>query len=279
MVKTDYIECGNCLDLLKNLPDECIDLTVTSPPYDNIRDYKGYSFDFEGIAAELFRVTKQGGVLVWNVADATIDGDETGTSFRQALFFKEIGFRLNDTMIWDKECFSFPEAIRYPQVFEFMFVFTKGHLKTFNPIKDRDIKNKIPYWHGPQRQKDGSLKKVKKEARIEEKGVKFNVWHIWPAHNKTGHPAVFPIQIAKDHILSWSNEGDIVLDPFMGSGTTAIACVEANRHYIGFEISEEYVSLAKRRIDIETKPNAKMIIEDKETKQMNIFDFGGKEDE
>jgi len=275
-MRVDYIENGDCLDLLKRLPSECIDLTVTSPPYDNIRDYKGYSFRFEEIAIELFRVTKQGGVLVWIVADGTTNGSESGTSFRQALFMKECGFSLNDTMIWEKDSFSFPESVRYPQNFEYMFVFSKGKPKTFNPIRDRKNKHTGMAIHGTYRQKDGSTtprgERWTDQGGIKEYGIRFNVWQI-PSekNNRTGHPAVFPIQIAYDHIVSWSNEGDVVLDPFMGSGTTAIACKEAKRHYIGFEISKEYCEIAESRLLVN---NGKVVLQNGDMEhQMTVFDF------
>ena len=138
------IICGNCVEIMKEWENNIIDLTITSPPYDNLRDYKGYVFDFENIAKQLYRVTKSGGVVVWIVGDATIKGSETGTSFRQALYFKEIGFNLHDTMIYSKAGFQYPATNRYHQTFEYMFIFSKGKPKTFNPIKDR--KNK---WDGP----------------------------------------------------------------------------------------------------------------------------------
>ena len=249
VMEFDYIECGNCLDLMKELPEGCIDLTVTSPPYDNLRDYKGYSFDFEPIAKELYRITKPGGVVVWIVGDATIKGSESGTSFKQALYFKEIGFNLHD-MIWEQDSMSFPDAIRYGQIFEYMFIFSKGKPKTINKIADRKNKHAGIKTHGTSRQKDGSTKPKGYAREIKEFGERFNVWKM-PAEkaNKTGHPAVFPLQLAKDHILSWSNEGDIVLDPFLGSGTTALAAIELKRHYIGFEISEEYFEIACKRLD------------------------------
>ena len=250
----DYIECGDCLELMRELPDCCIDLTITSPPYDNLRDYKGYSFNFEEVAKEIYRITKPGAIVVWIVNDATKNGSETGTSFKQALYFKEVGFNLHDTMIWKKDSFSFPEAKRYPQNFEYMFVFSKGKPKTFNPIKDRKNKCAGMKIHGTYRQKDGNTiprgERWTDEGGIKEFGTRFNVWEM-PSEkaNKTGHPAVFPLQLAKDHIFSWSNEGDIILDPFLGSGTTAIAAVETNRHYIGFEISEEYFNICCSRLD------------------------------
>lgn len=256
MMETDYIKMGNCLDLMRELPSECIDLTVTSPPYDNLRDYNGYSFDFEPIAMELYRITKDGGVVVWIVSDGMENGSETGTSFRQALFFKECGFNINDTMIWEKDSFSFPECARYPQVFEYMFVFSKGKPKTVNQIKDRVNKWSGTKIHGTYRQKDGRTTPRGErwnDIITSEYGARFNVWNI-PSEksNKTGHPAVFPKRIAIDHIKSWSNEGDIVLDPFLGSGTTALAAIEMGRHYIGFEISEDYFEICKSRIDSAT---------------------------
>lgn len=243
---------ADCLAAMREMEDECIDLTVTSPPYDDIRDYNGYTFDWKATIAELFRITKQGGVVVWIVNDQTVDGSETGTSFRQALWAKECGFNLHDTMIWDKESFSFPESNRYQPVFEYMFVFTKGRPKAFNPIKDKintGFGNKI---HGSQRQKDGTILKETSSKRlgktVDKMGRRYNVWQIWPASgNATGHPATFPIQLAADHIRTWSNEGDTVLDPFLGSGTTRIAAYDLNRQFIGYEISEEYFRLQEER--------------------------------
>lgn len=248
----DYIECGDCLKLMKQIPDESIDLTVTSPPYDNLRTYNGYTFDFENIVKELFRITKNGGVVVWIVNDATIKGSESGTSFKQALYFKEIGFNLHDTMIWAKDTFSFPDPTRYGQSFEYMFVFSKGKPKAVNKICDRKNKWSGTMVHGTSRNPDGTTfrKANDKKTAVKEYGERFNVW-LMPSEkaNKTGHPAVFPKKLAIDHVLSWSNEGDIVFDPFLGSGTTAIACVETKRHYIGFEISEEYFDIACNRLD------------------------------
>lgn len=256
MLPLNTIYNQDCLEGLKLLDDNSIDLTVTSPPYDNLRTYNGFSWDFEGVAKELYRVTKQGGVVVWIVGDATIDGSETGTSFKQALYFKEIGFNLHDTMIYEKNGPPFPSSNRYNQVFEFMFVFSKGKPKTVNLIKDR--KNR---WGGTStfgkssnRNTDGTLSERKKRM-VNEYGVRFNIWKInsgsgYSTKDKIAfqHPAIFPEQLAQDHIISWSNEGDIVLDPFMGSGTTAKMAILNNRQYIGFELSKEYCELAEERI-------------------------------
>ena len=244
----------NCLETMRRMPDSFIDLTVTSPPYDNLRDYHGFSFPFESIAEELYRVTKTGGTVVWIVNDATIKGSESGTSFRQALFFKEIGFNLHDTMIWEKPGFTATGALktRYAQVFEFMFVFCKGKIKTFNPIKDRPTKG--PYKkHGTIRKKDGSMKPVSSAGKVygASPAQRYNVWKMNTALSSKNrfHPAQFPEQLANDHIISWSNEGDIVYDPFMGSGTTAKMALLNNRKFIGSEVSEAYCALAEKRIN------------------------------
>ena len=248
----------DCVDGMRLLPDNCIDLTVTSPPYDNLRTYNGCSGDFEGVAQELYRVTKDGGVVVWIVSDATVKGSETGTSFKQALYFKEIGFNLHDTMIWNKPSFTAVGALktRYAQTFEYMFVFSKGKIKTFNALRDRKTTSRSKDKHGMIRQKDGSMRPMSSRGKQYGKfGIRYNVWDMPPVMSnieRTGHPAQFPEQLAQDHILSWSNEGDTILDCFMGSGTTAVVCKKLNRNYIGFEISKEYIDIANERME-ETK--------------------------
>ena len=259
-IELNKIYCMDCEVGMKLLPNECVDLTVTSPPYDNLRTYNGYieqwSFEkFQAIAKELYRVTKQGGVVVWIVADATINGSETGTSFRQALYFKEVGFNLHDTMIWSKPSFTAVGALktRYAQTFEYMFVFSKGKIKTFNALKDRKTTSRSKDKHGVIRQKDGSFRPMSNRGKqYGEFGIRYNVWDMPPVMSnieRTGHPAQFPEQLAKDHILSWSNEGDVVLDPFMGSGTTGVVAKKLGRNWIGIEINPEYVSMAQKRIE------------------------------
>ena len=239
----------NCLDTMSRMPNEFIDLTVTSPPYDNLRTYNGYSFDFESIAKELYRVTKEGGVVVWIVGDATINGSESGTSFRQALYFKEIGFNLHDTMIWNKGGFTAVGALktRYAQVFEFMFVFVKGKLKTFNPLKDRLNKKQTGVFLKNKRLADGTIGEVGKYGKRHKYGQRFNIWKLANT-DRSKHPAIFPEQLANDHIISWSNENDLVYDPFMGSGTTAKMAIANNRNWIGSEISSEYCDIIHERI-------------------------------
>lgn len=246
----------DCVEGLRMLPDNSIDLTVTSPPYDNLRTYNGFEWDFETTAEELFRVTKQGGIVVWIVNDATIDGSETGTSFKQALFFKECGFNLHDTMIWHKIS-KFQHSCRYIPSFEYMFVFSKGKPKTTNIIQDRKNKYGGQKLHSTERMPDGSMRVAsctKMGRRIKEYGSRENIWDIPSERSKItkNHPATFPIQLVKDHIITWSNEGETVLDCFMGSGTTAVACVKNNRNYIGFELSKEYCEIAESRIEEET---------------------------
>ena len=250
-MKLNTVICGEAKEILKTFPDGCIDLTVTSPPYDNLRKYHGYEFDFKKIANELFRVTKQGGVVVWVVGDATINGSETGTSFKQALYFKEIGFNLHDTMIWNKGCFSAVGALvnRYAPVYEYMFILSKGYLKTFNPIKDRKTIHGGKKVNGTVRNKDGTMKSFSKEVTINEYGQRFNIWEQSPQKQRGGHPAPFPEKLAEDHILSWSNEGDTVLDPMCGSGTTLKMAKKNSRNFIGIDCSEEYCKIAEARIE------------------------------
>ena len=242
----DTIICGDCLEEMKKLPDGCIDLTVTSPPYDNLRKYNGYVFDFEGIAQQLFRITKSGGVVVWVVGDATIDGSETGTSFRQALYFKEIGFNI-ETMVWEKTgsgCLG--SSNFYGQNFEYMFIFCKGQPKTTNLICDRENQLK-----SGKVKVNGSLKSDKTQTtRIIERnpfGKRNNIWRIDTQKNSS-HPAPFPEQLAADHILSWSNPDDLILDPMCGSGTTCKMAKYHQRHFLGIDISEEYCEIARKRV-------------------------------
>jgi len=250
-MKVNKIYCEDCLDTMGRMPDGYIDLTVTSPPYDGLRDYKGYSFDFESIDKELFRVTKQGGVVVWVVGDATVDGSKTGTSFKQALYFKEIGFNLHDTMIYQKEP-RYPDNVRYWNAIEYMFILSKGTPKSFNQIKDikiniNNLGKKVTY---KNRGKNGVLKENKVITSSPFKS-RNNVW-LYSSDSlqeEINHPAVFPVKLVKDHIYSWSNEGDLVYDPFMGSGTTAKGAHHLKRNWIGSEISQEYVDIANKRID------------------------------
>ena len=245
----------DCLEGMKLLDDNSIDLTVTSPPYDNLRTYKGFSWDFEGVANELYRVTKEGGVVVWVVGDATINGSETGTSFRQALYFKEIGFNLHDTMIYEKNGAGAVGSNKcYLQNFEYMFVFSKGKINTFNLIYDRENKAVGSMKTNTNRDKF-TADNGRKYREIETKkfGRRFNVWKYeqTSGHDEFSkkHPAPFPEQLAQDHIISWSNEGDLVYDPFMGSGTTAKMAILNKRNWIGSEISQEYCEIAEKRIN------------------------------
>ncbi len=248
---------GDCLELMKEIPDGSVDLTVTSPPYDNLRTYNGnidqWSFEkFKAIAKELYRVTADGGVVVWIVNDATIKGSETGSSFKQALYFKDMGFNIHDTMIWQKIS-PFTHKTRYIACFEYMFIFSKGTPKSVNLICDRKNKWGGVAVHGTQRLKaDGVLHQnngVKAGRKVKEFGARYNIWDM-PGDkiNKTGHPAVFPEKLVTDHIASWSNPGDLVFDPLMGSGTTGVACISTGRRFIGMELDQGYFDIAVNRI-------------------------------
>lgn len=248
---------GDAGTTLKTLESASIDLVLTSPPYDDLRTYKGFNFNFERIAQELFRVLKKGGVMVWIVGDSVINGSESLNSFRQALYFKDIGFNLHDTMIYQKNNFSNPSKTRYHQIFEYMFIVSKASPKTFNPIMDR--KN-IYAGHtslgvNTTRKKDGTFTQQKKRI-ISEYGMRYNIWK----GNTSGqenmcksikHPATFPLWLARDHIKTWSNEGEIVLDPFCGSGTTGVACKQLRRQFIGCDIEPSYIALTQEQIQQE----------------------------
>jgi site-specific DNA-methyltransferase (adenine-specific) len=241
---------GDCLEEMAKLEAGSVDLTVTSPPYDNLRTYNG-TLDWgehvwKPVLDELFRVTKRGGVVVWVVGDATIKGSETGTSFKQALYAKDCGFNLHDTMIYEKSGMAFPDSNRYHQTHEYMFVLTKGKVSTFNAIKDR--KNKYTGSKGGNRR--GGL------CNRGEYGSRFNVWRYANGRDNSSkdrnafkHPAIFPEQLAHDHIISWSNEGDTVLDPFMGSGTTGKMALLNGREFIGIEKDAGYFEIARQRIN------------------------------
>ncbi len=257
---------GNCIEIMKGIESETISLTVTSPPYDYLRDYNknikkrksdSFSFPFDEIVDQLYRVTKKGGVVVWVVGDQIIDGGESCSSFRQALAFVDKGFLLHGTMIYHKNGSPFPEKKRYSQVFEYMFVFSKGRPTITNILKDK--KNK---WAGysnfgkrMMRTTDGSMKEMPK-FEINEFGARYNVWNYSTGKGYSTkdeiafkHPAIFPEELAEDHILSWSNEGDIVLDPMCGSGTVPKMAKMNNRNYIGIDIDENYVEISKQRIE------------------------------
>lgn len=248
---------GNCVDVMGHLPDGCIDLTLTSPPYDNLRTYKGFSFPFDEIATQLFRITKQGGIVVWVVSDATINGSETGTSFKQALKFMEVGFKLHDTMIFQK-INPVPQIYRkrYTNVFEYMFVFSKGFVHTHNPLM-------IPCEHAGlklngttyKNYSKGEQKREKLAKPVKAEKIKGNIWSYVVGKKAVDqeakkHPAPFPYQLAYDHIKSWTNEGDLVLDPMCGSGTTCAAASDIDRNFIGIDISNEYCDIARERVKI-----------------------------
>jgi len=247
---------GDCVEIMKSFGDESVDLTVTSPPYDNLRTYNGYSFNFESIALELFRITKPGGVVVWVVGDSVINGSESATSFRQALFFKEIGFNLHDTMIYEKSKAHVydPRQHRYKNTFEYMFVLSRGKPKTFNPIMDVPVNGAGKTYKVRQRLPNGNIRSDR-TVTLNDMQARGGVWVYEGGVNHSTvdkiafeHPAIFPEGLARDHIISWSNPGDLIFDPFTGSGTTGKMALIENRNFIGCEISEDYLKIAESRI-------------------------------
>lgn len=257
----NQIVCGDCVASLREFPENVIDLTITSPPFDNLRGYTdGAEFGFPDLAKELYRVTKPGGVVVWVAGDETVDGSETGTSMRQALYFKdEAGFNLHDTMVFRRNSVKHPDKLRYYNCWQYMFVFSKGRPKTINLI--RDHRNKTAgkkETAKTQREKDGSFVpkwgiKVKKVRPLYS--VRWNVWtydvgslimaedRLW-----VEHPAVFPLKLAEDHVRTWTEEGDLVLDPMCGSGMVPIAAKKLKRTYVGLDVSAEYCELSRKRL-------------------------------
>jgi site-specific DNA-methyltransferase (adenine-specific) len=262
MIELNKTYNESCLVTMNKMPNNFVKLTITSPPYDDLRtynkniggnkqEYNGYSFPFEEIAKELYRITQDGGVVVWVVSDAVKNGSESGTSFRQALYFKEVGFNIHDTMIYRKLNPPPNAGTRYQQMFEYMFVLSKNKPKSFNGIKDKENVGCGRITTGTWRDVDGTTKpKSKVNQGVTPKfGLRGNVWSIKTTTGKNDHPATFPEQLAYDHIISWSNEGDTVLDCFLGSGTTGKVAKQLNRKFIGIEISQEYLDIAKRRIN------------------------------
>lgn len=251
----DTIICGDNVAVLATLPDNCIDLTVTSPPYDNLRKYNGYTWDFEGVAQQLYRVTKLGGVVVWVVGDRVRDGDETCMPFLQTLHFRSLGFKLHDTMVWNKENVLPRETNgnRYEQHFEYMFVLSKGRPRVTN-IRRLPCKRAGQRTTSTCRENHSDRQRTSSTLIVNDTKPAGNVWVYSGGANATKdkcafeHPAIFPEKLVEDHILSWSNEGDVVLDPFSGSGTTCKMALLNNRRYIGIDISEEYCELARQRI-------------------------------
>lgn len=253
-MELNKIYCESNLETMAKMPDNFVDLVVTSPPYDDLRNYNGYSFDFESVAKELYRVVKQCGVVVWVVNDKTDKGSESLTSFRQALYFKEIGFNVHDTMIYAKSNYIPLTHNRYEQQFEYMFVFSKGKPKTFNPLM-KENKQVGQIKGGTFRQSKDEKGARHKDIGVAKESIKPNIWfyNVGMANSTKDkiafqHSAIFPEQLANDHIISWSNEGDLVYDPFMGSGTTAKMAMLNNRNYIGSEISKEYCEIAEQRL-------------------------------
>jgi DNA modification methylase len=266
MVEINKLYNEDCLLTMLNMSDESVDLVLTSPPYDDLRTYNkhlsgnktefnGYSFPFEKIARELFRIIKKGGVVVWVVGDATNKGSETGTSFRQALYFKECGFDLYDTMIYQKTGTPFPQKDRYNQTFEYMFVFSKGKPNTFNPIMKKNATAGSVRHSRKFRTADGEMKPGFNGKPINEYGIENNIWLIKNGMNKSTkdlvafeHPAIFPEELALKHVISWTKKGDLIYDPFMGSGTTAKISIQLGRNWVGSELDSGYCDICNRRL-------------------------------
>jgi DNA modification methylase len=266
MIEVNKLYNEDCLLTMANMGDNSVDMVLTSPPYDDLRtynkhltgnrtEYNGYSFPFEQIAQELFRVVKKGGVVIWVVGDATNKGSETGTSFRQALYFKECGFDLYDTMIYQKTGTPFPQKDRYNQIFEYMFVFSKGKPNTFNPIMKKNVTAGAVRHSRKFRNANGEMVEGFNGKPINEYGVDNNVWIMRNGMYKSTkdivafeHPAIFPEELAVRHVVSWTKKNDLIYDPFMGSGTSAKAAIQLKRNWIGSEIDKGYCDVCEKRL-------------------------------
>jgi site-specific DNA-methyltransferase (adenine-specific) len=266
MIEVNKLYNEDCLLTMANMDNNSVDMVLTSPPYDDLRtynkhltgnrtEYNGYSFPFERIAQELFRVVKKGGVVIWVVGDATNKGSETGTSFRQALYFKECGFDLYDTMIYQKTGTPFPQKDRYNQIFEYMFVFSKGKPNTFNPIMKKNVTAGAVRHSRKFRNADGDMVEGFNGKPINEYGVDNNVWIMRNGMYKSTkdivafeHPAIFPEELAVRHVVSWTKKNDLIYDPFMGSGTSAKAAIQLKRNWIGSEIDKVYCDVCEKRL-------------------------------
>jgi DNA modification methylase len=267
MIEINKLYNQDCLATMIQIDNNSVDMVLTSPPYDDLRtynkhlsgnktEYNGYSFPFEQIVQELFRIVKKGGVVVWVVGDATNKGSETGTSFRQALYFKECGFDIYDTMIYQKTGTPFPQKTRYNQIFEYMFVFSKGKPNTFNPIMKKNVTAGAVRHSRKFRNADGEMIDGFNGKPINEYGIDNNVWVMRNGMYKSTkdivafeHPAIFPEELVIRHIISWTKENDLIYDPFMGSGTTAKAAIQLKRNWIGSEIDKSYCDICEKRLN------------------------------
>lgn len=253
-IKINQIYCCNCVDLMKNIKNNYIDLTITSPPYDTLRDYTGYKLDLENITKQLYRITKKRGVVVWVVGDKIIKGNRTLTSFRQAILFQEMGFNVHDVMIYKKKNTPFMRSNAYTNCYEFMFIFSKGSPKTFNPLKEPTVRHgfeKMPF----NKKADGVNNKIL--GKLNKFKNRNNIWEYAVGLGGTTndkiafkHPAVFPEKLVEDHILTWSKKNDLVFDPMCGSGTTCKMAKKNSRNFIGCDISKDYTNISKKRINI-----------------------------
>ena len=256
---------GDCAAVLPGLPPA--DLILTSPPYDGMREYGGYSdaFDFDAVAAACVANLAPGGLLVWVVADQIVDGGDSGTSFRQALSFMGLGLTLHQPMIYQRWSLSGMRKKAYYKDFEYMFVFSKGKLKTANILEDkRNLATggrKASKMSGLGRSGDNQNSYLGLTGGIvPEYGRRGSVWYYNAgkyAGNLKGdldyqtlaeHPAIFPQRLARNHILSWTNPGDLVIDPMVGSGTTLRAAADFGRRAVGIEINPEYCDLIRQRL-------------------------------
>lgn len=258
----DKVHCMECVEGMEMLPDDCVDLVVTSPPYDAVRKYNGFAFDLHQTGAQIHRVLKDGGIAAMVIQDQTKDFGKSLTSFRTIIdWCDSFGFKLFECVIYRK---NGSEGAWWKHRFrvdhEYIPLFLKGDRPAYfdkQPLR-------VPSKHGGKvmsgsgnRRTDGATNgTVRREINATK--CRGTIWNYLMAGDKNPlkrkHPAVFPDAIPSDLIQCFCPPGGIVLDPFIGSGSTAVQALKHERHFIGFDISQEYCDLCNQRLekDVET---------------------------
>lgn len=262
----DQIILGHCLEKLKLLPDSSVDLIFTSPPYaDNRRKtyngtpIKNYVEWFLPISQELFRVLKPHGSFVLNIKERAVNGERQTYVLKLILAMKEQGWLWTEEYIWHKKN-SYPGKWpnRFRDAWERCLHFTKG--KKFQMYQEA-VMVPMGKWAEKRLSKLSPEDRTRHESKVSsglgrnvsnwvgrEKAYPTNVLYLPTECSNRNHSAAFPIDLPLWFIRLFTQEGDVVLDPFMGSGTTAIASLQTNRHFIGIELKEEYYRLTCQAI-------------------------------
>ena len=247
------IVLGDCVEGMRSLPPDLVPCTVASPPYGALRHYHGnHQFDFEAAAAELWRITRPGGVVCWVVREEVVDGSESGEASEQRLFFRDLGFRLHQTIVMERYGSRARSPGRYGESLEYAFILAKGKPATVRLLRDRRNKTAGKLVTATHRYPDGSYRVQRYE--VDEWGYRKAVWYFAQGmHVATDpvarlHQAPMPEAMAEDLILSYSREGDLIFDPFAGVATTAKMALLNHRNYFGYEINAIYHARGEERL-------------------------------